>query len=128
MMIIEFFVSIIAAVFCCQNGCGRTVQTGVIVQQPVSMVTTSGGQTVMTTGYPGGVVQYQGQVAPQYGGQMAPQYQMAPQHGGQMAPQYTTQVPPPYGGGQGIVTQPQYPMQTNVVYSEKPPGYNAPAN
>ena len=28
LMIIEFFVSIIAAVFCCQNGCGRSNTAG----------------------------------------------------------------------------------------------------
>ena len=85
------------------------------------MVTTSAGQIG-----PYGGVQYQ--MAPQYAGQMAPQYagQMVPQYAGQMAPQYAGQMAPAYG--QQHANQPQYPVQTNVVYSEKPPAYNAGQN
>ncbi|XP_057291365.1 membrane-spanning 4-domains subfamily A member 8-like [Hydractinia symbiolongicarpus] len=72
LMAAEFFVAIVAAVYCCQGGCcGGPVSQGVIIQQqPQYLVTSSHGQTMMTSGYPAssGVM-----VAPQYG---YPQQQM----------------------------------------------------
>lgn len=111
MMTVEFFVSIVAAAFCCQNGCcnGPRVQ-GTVILQPQGQV--------MMMQQPGGAVYPQQYAAqPQYG--VAPQYGVVqPQYGAQV-PQYATQaVAPSY-------SQPGYPppQSTAPQYMEKPPDY-----
>lgn len=58
LMIAEFFVSLIAAVYCCQgaNGCCNNGVSGVVVHQTGNAVTTSNGQTFIMTGNPYPVV------------------------------------------------------------------------
>merc|ERR1719187_1791440 len=92
-MTVEFFVSIVAAAFCCQNGCAGSRVTGTVILQPQT------GQVVMMPATTTGV--YPQQYVGGYAG--APQYAMAPQQYGGQVPQYNTQaVPPSYG-------QPGYP-------------------
>lgn len=108
LMIVEFFISIIAAVYSCQRGCAGGQGTGVIIQQAPAV-------HVVTTGPAPG---YQYQMAPQY-----TQYNQAPPYSS-VAPNSTVQMPP-QGYQQPMFVQAQYPMQTNVTYSDKPPEYNA---
>lgn len=102
LMTAEFFVSIVASIFVCQNNCGRTNQTGVIIhqqQQPqVAVVHMTSGQA--------------NNQPPPYGTNMVPVHQKPPAgtYGGQMAPQVYPGSPMP------PATTPHYmPQQTHVV-------------
>lgn len=125
MMVVEFFVSIVAAVFCCQNGCAGNRQPGaIIIQQPtgqVVMVTQPGNQGAyaVTQQYPGGYV-----AQPQYG---VPQQQYNVQYTAQGAPPAYAAPPPqaPSPQAQGGYP-PQQPMQAGYPYPEKPPQYMPP--
>ncbi|XP_057291362.1 membrane-spanning 4-domains subfamily A member 8-like [Hydractinia symbiolongicarpus] len=115
LMAAEFFVALVAAIYCCQatgGCCGGPVSQGVIInQQPQYLVTSSTGQTMMTSsGYPvsSGVM-----APPQYG---YPQQQMVMQPG---YPQQQMQV-----GAQAntsVAYSSQYPPQDTQKVAPPPP-------
>lgn len=105
-MIVEFFISIIASVYCCQRGCGSRVGGAVIVQHSqVMMVPQTGGVATLYPTNPLHYPQYSGSALPQYGGQVMQHYVV------QAPPQYNMQAPPGYNEHPYMGKPPEYTVR-----------------